>query len=389
MENKQHEIVILASEMMKFPAFSIGEDLNIQGIHDCFLFISDYLKKAGLNVEEFSEGGKTPSVYADCSEDGTPDGKILLSGHFDKVSLAFPEQINPVIENDYLKGRGSSDMLTVVATYMVFMKDLKAGGIKNPGVGLLLVGNEEDGEAEKWGTPFVLSDLKKRYGYVPELMIVGERTGNPGDVSGLVEHKNRGIIRIHLEASGKAGHTATLKGKTAFDKIMELKEYFIPMIPVHENPAWKNGFMLSYLLTGENLNFNTIPGYCKAGFEIRAIPEDSPEISSALEKLKEKASLLEIEVNILNAEAGVESPPSHILIQKLLKALSVVHGGRPGEYLGKGKPHGTQARFCPEGCAQVVFGQLGYGPHSADEGHYIPSIMPYYRVLKELATMIR
>ena len=65
----------------------------------------------------------------------------------------------PRIEGDYLWGRGAADMKTVVATYMVWMKDMMKVGTPFPNISLLLVGNEENGEAEAWGTPFVLKEL--------------------------------------------------------------------------------------------------------------------------------------------------------------------------------------------------------------------------------------
>ena len=80
---------------------------------------------------------------------------ILLTGHFDVVE---PEpddsQFTPRIEGDYLWGRGAADMKTVVATYMVWMKDMMKAGAPYPNIALMLVGNEENGEAEAWGTPY-------------------------------------------------------------------------------------------------------------------------------------------------------------------------------------------------------------------------------------------
>ena len=42
---------------------------------------------------------------------------------------------------------------------------------------------------------------------------------------------------------------------------------------------------------------------------------------------------------------------------------------------------GTSARFAPKGQG-VVWGQSGIGPHARDERHFVPSILPYYRVLQ-------
>lgn len=380
MEDKQKEILDLAVEMMKFPSISIGKDKNIDGIWDLYNFITDYLKNAGLRIVGYTDGGETPSVYCDCSASDRLNGRVLLTGHFDKVSPASPEQLDPKITGEWLTGRGSADMLTVAATYMVFMKDLKQRS--GSGFGLLLVGNEEPGEADKWGTPYVLENLREKYDYTPELMIVGERTGDGEVLHGKIENKSRGIIRIHLEAKNQAGHTAVIKGMTAVEKILELKKLIEHYIP-KKDPAWRSQFVLSYLLSGEPENFNTSPENAVAGFEIRGIPEDN--ISNAIASLLSKADDLEVKYIIFNNEPGISSSPAHPLIIKLLGSASSVFGGDPPDHLGSGKVHGSQARFAPEGCAQVVFGQSGVGPHTANEKHYIPSIIPYYKVLTEMA----
>jgi len=382
MQDKQKEILDLTIEMMKFPSISVGEEISIEGIRQCYSFITNYLKKNGLRVVEFDEGGKTPALYCDCSKSSSTNGNILLTGHFDKVSPASPSQLLPSIEGDWLKGRGSADMLTVVATYMVFMKDLKKKAGDLPGIGLLLVGNEEPGEYEKWGTPHILDSLKQQFNYKPSIMIVGERTGEGAEKTSKIENKNRGIIRIHLESFSKAAHTALVQEKTAMDIIFELKDHITNLIPSHRDSIWKTSFMLSYLLTGQTFNFNINPQSAKAGFEIRPIPED--DISSVVESLTEKANELGVKIKILNNEKGVSTPPSHPLLKILLDAAATVNGGNPSNYLGNGKLPGSQARFAPPRCASVVFGQSGVGPHTNHEAHYIPSILPYYKILWEI-----
>ena len=72
----------------------------------------------------------------------------MLTGHFDVVEPDPDDsQFNPRIEGDYLHGRGAADMKTVVATYLVWMKDRMKMGKPFPNISLLLVGNEENGEA--------------------------------------------------------------------------------------------------------------------------------------------------------------------------------------------------------------------------------------------------
>ena len=116
------------------------------------------LNDHGLMVKLFNQG-KYPAVLA--TFPGISSAPVMLSGHFDVVA---PEpddtQFEPRIEGDYLWGRGAADMKTVVATYMVWMKDALRKGPPYPPISLLLVGNEENGEGEPMGTPHVLSWLK-------------------------------------------------------------------------------------------------------------------------------------------------------------------------------------------------------------------------------------
>jgi hypothetical protein len=53
--------------------------------------------------------------------------------------------------------------------------------------------------------------------------------------------------------------------------------------------------------------------------------------------------------------------------------------------LGRKLP-GTSARFAPRGQA-LVWEQSGIGPHARDEGHYIPSVLPYYNALNKFAKL--
>lgn len=101
-----------------------------------------------------------------------------------------------------------------------------------------------------------------------------------------------------------------------------------------------------------------------------------------------KARQMKLSMELLNSENGVKTPGSDPRVKKLLKVISNVYGKKPSELTGSGKPHGTQARFCPEGTAQVIFGQSGEGPHTDHERHYIPSIMPYYNVLMKLPGLL-
>jgi len=381
-DKKVNEILELASQLIEIPAFSIGKERNIKGIKDCFLFITNYLKKHYLRVLEFKGKGFFPGLYCDAGDKNEQclHGRLLLVGHYDRVSPLNQMQTKAVIRDDLLEGRGAADMLTVVATYMILMKDIATSNIKTPQVGLLLVGNEEPGESIKWGTHHILQALSEKFCYKPQMMIVGERTGDGKQKIGKIEVKNRGIIRISAYAKSESCHTAEVKSLTSIDKILSIKNIIDSFIPKREN-EWKTTFTMPYILSGEKENFNTAPAEAFAGFEIRPIPEDN--MNTLIDYLIQKAKELNVDFKFINNERGIETNTNNALIIKLLNIIIDKYGHDRDFYIGKGKPHATQARFVPNGCIAIVFGQAGIGPHSAYEAHYIPSIMPYYNILIE------
>src|SRR5215216_4119526 len=174
--DKTSEILDLAQQLIRIPSVTASPNERLEDVHRAGSLIYDYLRNAGLDVKYFD--GKYPAVFAPFpSSNGKPVGnerEILLTGHFDVVE---PEpddsQFTPRIEGNYLWGRGSADMKTVVATYLVWMKDRMRSGKPYPNISLMLVGNEENGESESWGTPHLLKELA----FTPALFIAGERTG--------------------------------------------------------------------------------------------------------------------------------------------------------------------------------------------------------------------
>ena len=179
--DKTSEILDLAQQLIRIPSVTACPDERYDEVHRAGSLIDDYLRNVGLDVKFFD--GKYPAIYASFSGSKVEGQKspILLTGHFDVVE---PEpddsQFAPRIEGDYLWGRGAADMKTVVATYMVWMKDMmKSRGVPSgldnesssstagrpygfPNISLLLVGNEENGESEAWGTPHVLKEVSHR-----------------------------------------------------------------------------------------------------------------------------------------------------------------------------------------------------------------------------------
>jgi succinyl-diaminopimelate desuccinylase len=380
---RTRDVVELAVELVKIPSVTNCPDERLDEVLICARFVAGWFREAGLDVELY-EGGIYPSLVA-----GFPGqllAPITMSGHFDVVP---PEpddrQFKPRIDGDYLWGRGAADMKTVVASMMVWMRAAVAAGPPFPPINAILVGNEENGEGEAWGTPHILADLARRFDWAPEIMLVGERTGEEGnELFGMVCPENRGVARLRFTVRGRKGHTGTgAVPVDLLDRLVELKgvlaAVFRRRLTLSSLDGWESAARFPFLNVGETGVYNITAGVGELGLEIRPIPSDN--LRAMNEEITRLCRELDIEVDFEVMEAGVACPPDNPHLKRLITSVEEV-SGRPA-VIGKKKP-GSSARFAPGGNA-VVWGQAGIGPHSKEERHFIPSIEPYLQVLDDFA----
>lgn len=408
--NKTTEILDLAQQLIRIPSVTASPNERLDEVHRAGSLIYDYLRNAGLDVKYLD--GKYPAVYTEFPKSKvnkpalgpSKDQKlpILLTGHFDVVE---PEpddsQFTPRIDGDYLWGRGAADMKTVVATYLVWMKDMMKSK-DAPNIASLLVGNEENGETEAWGTPQVLKELGRGdpsgmgngsesntagHPYEPALFIAGERTGEKGnELFGEICVENRGVMRFDVIARGAKGHSGVAGTGDLSEKLIAahsaLNEIFFKHLTLKSSNGWQSQAKFPFISVGTPGVYNVTAGEGILGVEIRPIPQDDVEaLQSKVEEYCD-ANGLELYMNVM--ENGVACDPNNPALKALIDAVKKASGGEEAR-IGKKLP-GTSARFAPGGQA-VVWGQSGLGPHAKDERHYIPSIEPYYKSLNELAKL--
>lgn len=385
--DKTAEIVDLAQHLIRIPSVTACPGERLDEVHRAGTFVYDYLRNHGLEVRYFD--GKYPAVYATFPHPpsllpgrrGEKASPILLSGHFDVVEPDPDDsQCIPRIEGDYLWGRGAADMKTVVATYLVWMKDALKAGAPYPNMALLLVGNEENGETEAWGTPFVLKELN----LTPSLLIAGERTGEKGnELFGEICTENRGVMRFEVIARGTKGHSGVAGAGDLSETLIAaraaLSDLFAKRLTLRAPDGWQSQARFPFIHVGAPGVYNITAGEGVLGVEIRPIPQD--DIARLKADVEAYCSKNGLEVRFSVMEGGVACRPDNPALQALLEAVQQVSGEEPK--VGRKLP-GTSARFAPGGQA-VVWGEAGIGPHARDERHYIPSIEPYYRALHALA----
>ena len=386
--DKTSEIIDLAQQLIRIPSVTACPEERLDEVHRAAALVYDYLSDHGLTVRMFDQG-KYPAVLA--TFPGLTSIPVMLCGHIDVV-LPEPDdtQFEPRTEGDYLWGRGAADMKTVVATYMVWMKDALGKGTPFPPISLLLVGNEENGESEPMGTPHVLQWLKesaaKDSDLLPSLLIAGERTGEKGDeLWGEICTQNRGVMRFDVIARGQRAHSGIASSVADLtDRLLAARIDLMGMLgsklTLTSQDGWQSQMRMPFIQVGTPGMYNVTPDYGLLGVELRPIPQDDlEEIQTELIRYCQSKEL-ELQVHVM--ENGIACSLSNPYLTALINAVRHLSGVEPS--IGRKLP-GTSARFAPNGQG-VVWGQSGIGPHSKDEKHFIPSILPYYRALQDLAS---
>lgn len=385
--DKTSEVVDLASQLIQIPSVTACSEERLVEVGNAASFICDYAERSGLEVRYFNKQ-KYPALLI-----GFPDNlyaPVMLSGHFDVVP-PYPDdsQFQPRIDGDYLVGRGSADMKTVVATYLVWFKDRLLQGAPYPPINLMLIGNEENGEFEPMGTRHVLEKLAHESVPLPDLFIAGERTGEKGDeLFGEICVENRGIIRFDIVGRGVRSHTSQtstskIKAVDLTNRLLDLREHlwrvFNEKLTLSSTDRWNSQAQMPFVKIGDEGLYNVSPEYGVIGVEIRPIPSDNvDELMDTIRTLCEENGFeFVLKVN----EKGIRCDLDNPYLNLLINAYKKVANAEPK--LGKKLP-GTSARFAPNGQG-IVWGQAGLDPHGGGEKHYIPSILPYYEILNQLA----
>jgi succinyl-diaminopimelate desuccinylase len=384
--DKTAEVIDLAQMLIRIPSVTASSNERLAEVRRAAGFVYEYLKDHGIDARYLD--GRYPAVFAHFP--GAQPGSLLLSGHFDVVE---PEpddgQFIPRVEGDYLWGRGAADMKTVVATNLVWIKDIARSGKTLPPISMLLVGNEENGESEPMGTPHALDLLRQESGYSPRLVVAGERTEEKGDgLFGEICNENRGILRFQLMARGEKGHSGVKSAATDLSGRLiqartDLQEIFSRHLTLKSEDAWQSQARFPFLNVGTPGIYNITAAEGVLGVEIRPIPQD--DVQLLRDEVQQYCTVNGLDLRFLASENGVACSLENPFLQKLAQAVEEVSGSKPR--MGRKLP-ATSARFAPEGQG-IVWGQSGLGPHSRDERHYIPSILPYYNILNGVANLLR
>jgi len=161
------------------------------------LFLADYLRKLGAEVELADAEPDRPNVLALW---GKPD--VVLSTHLDTVPPYFPSRE----DDEFIYGRGSCDAKGIVAAQVEAAVRLVADGVRDLAL-LFVVGEERN-------TVGALAANRRTPG--SRYLINGEPTDN------LLAVGTKGVLRLEFEATGRMAHSAYPElGESATEKLIE------------------------------------------------------------------------------------------------------------------------------------------------------------------------
>ncbi len=282
-------------------------------------FLGDLLEAAGFRVDYSSFAPSRTSLVARI---GVPQSKPPLgfTGHIDTVPLgAAPwkkHAFGASLEGGKLYGRGSSDMKSGIAAFVIAAVRL-AEQLKNgPGVTLVITADEETGCQ---GALHLVQqpELLGRVG----ALVIGEPTANYP----LLGHKGAlwfNVITHGVTAHGSMPERGVNAVYAAAEAILKLRDFQFsePAHPLMGQPTLNVGTVRG------GLNINSVPDEASIGVDIRSVP--GQDHSAVLARIR---SLLgaSAEVRVHTDVCALYSEPAQDWVQHVFDVTTQVLGARP------------------------------------------------------------
>jgi len=300
---------------------------------------------------------------------GQTNPLFVFAGHTDVVPTGPASQwTHPpfsahIDDNGMLNGRGSADMKSSIACFMVAVKQFINQYPDAPGSIGFLITSDEEGPAVN-GTVKVIETLEARQEKI-DYCLVGEPSSSQ-TLADSIKNGRRGSLNGKLVIHGKQGHIAY--PQLARNPIHEVAQALCSLT----EQTWDNGndyfpptaLQISNFHAGTGAT-NVIPGNCEIDFNFRFSTEQTPD------SLKQRVhSILEgygLQYDLQWTLSGLpfSTPSDGKLIEAVSKAVSKIMGTPPQLSTAGGTSDG---RFiAPTGAQVIELGPLNTTIHQVDE----------------------
>ena len=285
----------------------------------CAEHLGRLLEDGGFSVSyhEFAEHRTSLVARIGGSSDAKP---LCFTGHIDTVPLgAAPWTVDPFageISDGKLYGRGTTDMKSGVAAFVIAVLQLAGELSDGPGVVLVITAGEETG----CEGAFHLAELGDVLGEAGAIVVAEPSSNQPW-----IGHK--GALWMTARTTGVTAHgsmpeqgvNAVYKAAQAIGKLEDF-DFNV----AHDEMLGKPTLNVGNVHGG--LNINSVPDMTEIGIDIRTIPDqDHAAIRSHLSGYLGEDVELEPIVDV----GGVLSDPDNEWIQAVFDIMSPILGSRP------------------------------------------------------------
>jgi len=304
----------LTRELIRFD--TVNPPGNERG---CAEYLGRLLEQAGFSVSYHEFAQRRASLVARIG--GKPDRlPICFTGHIDTVPLgAMPWSMDPFAadsDNGRLYGRGSSDMKSGVAAFVVAVLALAPKLARGPGVLLVITAGEETGCEGAYHLARQ-GDALGRAGAI----VVAEPTSNYPYVG------HKGALWLTACTRGVTAHgsmpergvNAVYKAAHAIAKL-ERFDFGVPPHEVLGRPTLNVGTVRG------GLNINSVPDQAEIGIDIRTIPGQDHE---ALRTRLADFLGAEVEFSTVATVGSVWTDPAETWVQQIFGITSSILGESP------------------------------------------------------------
>ena len=355
----------------------------------CQRILAERLKPLGFACETIESGPadfRVTNLWA--RRAGTSPRTLVFAGHTDVVPTGPLEQWNsdpftPLHRDGLLYGRGSADMKTSIAAFVVAVEEFLAANA-SPGLSIaLLITSDEEGPSVD-GTAVVCERLKAR-GERLDFCIVGEPT-SVEQLGDMIKNGRRGSLSAKLTVKGVQGHIAypQLARNPIHAAMPALAELAAIEWDCGNDFFPPTSFQVSNIHGGTGAT-NVIPGTVVIDFNFRYSTESTPEgLQGRVQEVLDRHAV-EYEIAWVLGGLPFLTRPGELVgaIQQAIRSeagvetqLSTTGGTSDGRFI---------SRICPQ---VIEFGPLNASIHKIDEHVRVSDIEPlkniYRRTIENL-----
>ncbi len=346
-------------------------------------FIASFVEELGFQTKVFSTKGVT-NLFARWSPKSGFKRTLAFNGHVDvvppgKESLWDSNPFSGEIRNARIFGRGSVDMKSSVAAFLVALKEIIEEEELSSSF-VLLITSDEEGNAE-YGTKELLKWIVKNKEVVDDCL-VGEPTSSKlvGDT---IKIGRRGSLSGFIVCKGKQGHIAY--PAKAVNPVEDLIHFLSKLKSLKLDDGSKffepSSLNISTIDTN-NESLNVIPENSYANFNVRF--NDQHSSSSLTKKIdllvskhnEESNASLEIKYKC-SGESFLTEPGQ--LSDLLTTSIKETAGIDCKLSTGGGT---SDARFIRDYCPVVEFGLVGDTMHQINENTKVDDIVMLKQIYK-------